>query len=331
MVKVSVIVPVYNVEQYMDKCLNSLINQTLSDIEIILVDDGSTDNSGKKCDDYALNDKRIKVIHQKNKGLSAARQSGLSVCKGEYIAHIDSDDFVNEDYLKILYNFGKDNDADIVIAQIKFYRENIFSDAGVFLGGQIYRELNQKLSILRNDKDKCWTSVVNKIYSKNLINTMENHKNPPNLSVGEDCLWMIKAAFFANKIATVDDSTYFYRYNPTSLTHIVNDKMLKDKDTTTKEIIKFMNEYKFDKTSVETVLDNCIWHNLFDKSKTLDYLKLSIYSKYYEKSIFNLKYLGKFLKCNIQFFKYKLTFNKNRKKYKEKYLILKNQLKNFYE
>lgn len=200
-----------------------------------------------------------------------------------------------------------------------------------FLGGQIYRELNQKLSILRNDKDKCWTSVVNKIFSKNLINTMENHKNPPNLSVGEDCLWMIKAAFFANKIATVDDSTYFYRYNPTSLTHIVNDKMLKDKDITTKEIIKFMNEFEFDKTSVETVIDNCIWHNLFDKSKTLDYLKLSIYSKYYEKSIFNLKYLGKFLKCNIQFFKYKLTFNKNRKKYKEKYLILKNQLKNFYE
>ena len=330
MAKVSVIVPVYNVEQYMDKCLNSLINQTLSDIEIILVDDGSTDNSGKKCDDYALNDKRIKVIHQKNQGLSAARQSGISICKGEYIAHIDSDDFVNEDYLKILYNFGKEKNIDIVIAQIKFFNENNISDAGVFPGGQIYTELNQKLSILRNEKDKCWTSVVNKIFSKNLINTMENHKNPPNLSVGEDCLWMIKAAFFANKIGTVNGSTYFYRYNPTSLTHIVNDKMLKDKDTTTKEIIKFMNDKNFSKGCVDVVLDNCLLHNLFNETTKYDYLKLTKYKNHYIKSIFNPIYTSKLLNLFLNKLRYKLTFNNKRKKRKEKYKQLKEEIKLFH-
>ncbi len=100
---ISVIVPVYNVEKYLDKCLKSILLQDFSDFELILVDDGSTDNSGKICDDFALKDSRIKVVHKENAGPSVARNVGTSVSKGEYITFIDSDDYVDRDYLSILY------------------------------------------------------------------------------------------------------------------------------------------------------------------------------------------------------------------------------------
>lgn len=96
---ISIIAPVYNVEKYLDRCVKSLIAQTYENIEIILVDDGSTDSCGKKCDEYALLDDRIRVIHKKNGGLSDARNAGIDRASGNYIAFIDSDDFVSELYI----------------------------------------------------------------------------------------------------------------------------------------------------------------------------------------------------------------------------------------
>ena len=93
-VMLSIIVPVYNVEKYIGKCIESIVNQTYKDLEIILVDDGSTDNSGKICDEWARKDKRIKVIHKKNGGLSDARNAGLDICTGDYIGFVDSDDYI---------------------------------------------------------------------------------------------------------------------------------------------------------------------------------------------------------------------------------------------
>lgn len=92
--KVSIILPIYNVEKYLDRCMESLLNQTLEDIEIIMVDDGSPDNCPQMCDEYAKKDNRVKVVHKKNAGLGFARNSGLDVAKGEYIAFVDSDDYV---------------------------------------------------------------------------------------------------------------------------------------------------------------------------------------------------------------------------------------------
>ena len=114
MPKVSIIVPVYKVEKYLDRCVQSLINQTLNDIEIILVDDGSPDNCPQMCDDYALKDKRIKVIHKNNAGLGFARNSGLDIARGEYIAFCDSDDCVREDAYEVLYEKMIDSDSDVV-------------------------------------------------------------------------------------------------------------------------------------------------------------------------------------------------------------------------
>ena len=94
---ISIIVPVYNVERYLVKCLDSIVNQTYQNLQIILIEDGSSDNSGKICDDYSKKDQRISVIHKRNEGLSAARNEGLDIAEGEYIGFVDSDDYIEPD------------------------------------------------------------------------------------------------------------------------------------------------------------------------------------------------------------------------------------------
>ena len=112
--KVSVILPVYNVEKYLDRCVKSLLNQTLSEIELILVDDGSPDNSPAICDGYAQQDNRVKVIHQKNRGAGMARNTGLGIASGEYLSFIDSDDFVEVDMLEKMYKLANERKLDAV-------------------------------------------------------------------------------------------------------------------------------------------------------------------------------------------------------------------------
>lgn len=120
---ITVIVPVYNVEKYLPKCIESIINQSYKHIEIILVDDGATDNSGKICDEYATKDSRIKVIHKKNGGLSDARNKGIDASNGQYIVFIDSDDYVQEDMIIKLYENLVENDADISICGLSYVDE----------------------------------------------------------------------------------------------------------------------------------------------------------------------------------------------------------------
>ena len=118
--KVSIIVPVYNTEPWLRECMDSLVNQTLKEIEIICVDDGSPDNCGKILDEYAKKDTRIIVIHQKNQGVSAARNAGLDVASGEYITFVDSDDYVDLNTYEKMYNLAKKDEIDIL--QFKFRR-----------------------------------------------------------------------------------------------------------------------------------------------------------------------------------------------------------------
>lgn len=121
---ISVIVPVYNVENFLDICVASVISQSYSNIEIILIDDGSTDSSGKLCDEYAKKDSRIRVIHQKNNGLSGARNTGMNAAKGDYFCFVDSDDVIHRDFIKILYNCLKEYDSDIAVCDyVKFSKD----------------------------------------------------------------------------------------------------------------------------------------------------------------------------------------------------------------
>ena len=116
-IKVSVIIPVYNVEKYIERCILSVINQTLKDIEIIIVNDGSTDDTKKNIEKY-LNDKRIVYVEQKNSGLSGARNKGLSIAKGDYISFIDSDDYVDNNFIEKLYNALIKNNADVAASSV---------------------------------------------------------------------------------------------------------------------------------------------------------------------------------------------------------------------
>lgn len=122
--KVSVVVPVYNVQDYLKKCVESIINQSHRDLEIILVDDGSTDISGQMCDDFAKHDSRIKVIHKINGGLSDARNKGIALATSEWITFIDSDDYVTTDYIEYLLNLVLENNSDISIATFKYVTRN---------------------------------------------------------------------------------------------------------------------------------------------------------------------------------------------------------------
>ena len=122
---VSIIVPIYKVESYLRRCLDSVISQTYVNLEIILVDDGSPDNCPQICDEYAEKDKRVVVIHKKNGGLSDARNAGLDICKGEYISFVDSDDWIDEKYIEILFNLLQTERADIaIINHQQFYDDN---------------------------------------------------------------------------------------------------------------------------------------------------------------------------------------------------------------
>lgn len=123
---ISIIIPVYNVEQYLDKCLQSVINQTYQDIEIILVDDGSSDNSGILCDKWQEKDSRIKVIHKSNGGVSNARNVAIEQANGEYLMFIDSDDIVSNDLCKVLFEMLKNDNADISICNATHIFDNRF-------------------------------------------------------------------------------------------------------------------------------------------------------------------------------------------------------------
>ena len=122
----SVIVPVYNVQKYLDQCVESVLKQTYTDFEVILVDDGSTDNSGKMCDDWAQKDDRIKVVHQKNQGLSGARNTGIDTSEGEYLVFVDSDDLIAENMFSTLMPMMTDENLDAVWCTFnRFYNDDV--------------------------------------------------------------------------------------------------------------------------------------------------------------------------------------------------------------
>lgn len=119
---ISVIVPVFNVDKYLDQCIGSILNQTFTDFELILVNDGSFDYSYKICKEYAAKDSRVRVLSQENKGMSAARNLGIENAKGQYLSFVDSDDYIVPEYLDCLYTILIENDAEVVIGE--FYRYN---------------------------------------------------------------------------------------------------------------------------------------------------------------------------------------------------------------
>lgn len=212
MPNVSVIVPVYNVEKYLSRCLDSLINQTLEDIEIICVNDGSKDSSPKILEEYAKKDKRIIVLNQENAGLSVARNNGMDNANGEYIGFVDSDDWVDLDFFEKLYTSAVKNSADVAAAD--FVREHP-TKKKIRLGfsaEQVYEKPEDKYLICKTYREGC---VWNKIYKTEFLKSI-NLKFVPGMYY-EDRDFTARSLYFSKRLVTVPNTYYRYFVNPKSI------------------------------------------------------------------------------------------------------------------
>ena len=200
---ISIIVPVYKVEKYIHKCIDSIINQTYSNLEIILVDDGSPDNCAKICDEYALKDERINVIHQKNMGLSEARNRGIQISKGKYIGFVDSDDYIEPTMFQDLYNALIDNNADISICN--FYiinnKEKVLKNNFKSIN---YTKIEALKEILldKNIQSYAW----NKLYKRELFKNIKYPIGKKYEDIGTTFYLFEKS----NKISYIENPEYNY-------------------------------------------------------------------------------------------------------------------------
>lgn len=224
---ISIIIPVYNVEKYLSRCIDSLISQSYKNIEIILVNDGSTDNSNLICEKYAKIDNRIKYIKKKNGGVSSARNIGLDNAIGDYISFIDGDDYVENDMYEIMIDSAIKNNSNIVICN--FVREN---EKGKILRRNSKTKPHISIRFNRNDYSKNLYKypsldlfLWNKLYARKLIyKTNEMVKFNENIDMSEDALFNIELLNFNNEIKCVYINKKFYHYmvNTSSITNQKN-------------------------------------------------------------------------------------------------------------
>ncbi len=221
--KVSVIVPVYNVEPYLPRCADSILAQTLADIEIIFIDDGSTDNSGLICDQYKEKDRRVKVIHKENGGQSSARNCGISIANGEYIAFVDADDRIAEDMYENLCRKMESDASDMVVCNyigvrsdgqdnspLKINDNTVFSISDLGRAEYIF----DYLLAGKHDYSAC-----NKLFRADVI--LKNRIRFPEVRIAicEDAFFIMKYVLTANKISFADKPYYYYCYRAGSSSH----------------------------------------------------------------------------------------------------------------
>lgn len=210
---ISVIIPIYKVEKYLDECLYSIVNQTYENLEILLVDDGSPDNCGKICDEYAQKDNRIKVIHKENGGLSSARNAGLDIAKGEYISFVDSDDVIDEKFIETLYKMCINNSVDIAICDYMRFTDTIEKDKSentinVYSSKKVQNDMYE--NIISEKVVVTW----NKLYKKYLFEEIRF----PVGKIHEDEFTTYKLLYASKSdIAVTNSKFYYYRCNPNGI------------------------------------------------------------------------------------------------------------------
>lgn len=211
---ISVIVPVYNVEKYIDRCIESITNQSYENLEILLINDGSTDYSEEICRKWEKIDSRIKVFSKENGGLSDARNFGLDICTGDFIAFVDSDDFINKDMFKIMLNLSKETLSDIVQCEfLKFKDEN-----GIINKMEEYtiKEFTNIEAIENHYKEELQISTVvawSKLYKRKLFNEIRFPKG----KLHEDEFTTYKLLYKANKVVYTNQKLYYYRQTVNSI------------------------------------------------------------------------------------------------------------------
>ena len=226
MAKVSVIIPIYKVEKYLSRCLDSVVNQTLEDIEIVLVDDGSPDSCPEICDRYAKKDSRIKVIHKKNEGLGYARNSGMLIATGEYIAFLDSDDYVSKDMYEKVYSELKRTDADCCVTGYVVKKDS---------GDEIRKENPLGTAVYKNDDiiikvlagmlgskpnqprdTDVGMSVWKCVYRKELLQEKGILFPSERELISEDIIFQIRVLSQVKRVCTLSEGMYYYCENSNS-------------------------------------------------------------------------------------------------------------------
>lgn len=204
--KISIIVPIYNVEKYLNRCIESIINQTYKNLEIILVDDGSPDNCPQICDEYAKQDHRIKVIHKKNGGLSSARNAGMNIATGEYIGFVDSDDYIDVHMYEVLLNACLSQDCKLSICKIQHFTGDRYSDEIKIC--DTYNSISNEEALwrLQGEDGELFCVAWNKLYHKDLFYELRY----PEGKINEDEFVTYKAIHQAGNVVVCESVLYFY-------------------------------------------------------------------------------------------------------------------------
>lgn len=287
-IKISIIIPVYNAEKYLEECLNSLVNQTLKSIEIICVNDGSTDNSLEILEKYKKKYNNIRLFSQENKGVNAARVVGYENAIGEYIAWVDADDFVTLDMYEKMYNLAIKNDSDIVSCNYNFYPKKVINKEKWF---KEYKGIVDWKFISRN------TIQWNKIVKKQLLEKI----NITSLfkEIGEGCYSMVLIS--TNKITTTNECLYYYRVGQTSLsTNYKNIEWYKNTVVKSEKSYNYIINHNYAKEWIEYYFYLYLYYNLLllivagYNNDTVTYKKAQqilkknkLFSKKYEKYLKN--------------------------------------------
>ena len=276
---ISVIIPIYNSEKYIRKCVDSILQQTYKNIEVILVDDGSSDMSASICDEYKRNNDNVTVLHKQNEGLVKARKDGFRLSSGKWIAFVDSDDWIKEDMMSSLYSMAKTNDADVVISGVNdVYGPNTNSRCNNIASGIYKGEKLQSIKKTLFCGEEYFSFDIlpylwNKLWARNIIEEsiiMADDK----INVGEDVSIGFPAILQSKCIAVTNETFYYYRQNNESMLN-TEKKQLKEYDNS-KRLFHFLNNR----------LANMGFDGLYDESLKKYYIHL-LFTRSYE--IVNLK------------------------------------------
>lgn len=302
-IKISIIVPVYNVEKYLKRCIESIINQTYKNLEIILVDDGSTDNCPAICDEYARKDKRIKVIHKENGGASSSRNTGMDAATGKYITFVDSDDFIKEEFVEYLYNLSIENNCEIVQCSFEIGSNEKFSDIRIRDKVEVYSNIEALCS--RKLKVVPW----GKLYK---MKTIKSIKFPLGI-INEDDATYYKFIYNSKRVCITNKQLYYYYQSNNSVMRNNSKYKRTDFINIYKDRIKFFKEKKEVILYEKSYERFCLVLMLFyisckkDKENTND--KKEILNLYREnlKTVLKSKYTS--IKFKLMFIIFNLTPN----------------------
>lgn len=317
MLDITIIIPVYNRKKYIKKCLDNLLQQDLTNIEIILVDDGSTDGSEKICDYYSKINPIIKVVHQPNLGVAAARNTGLRKAKGKWISWIDSDDLVSQDYINTLKKIAE-SDFDIIVFKYQVFTNKLPEDVITKKGIRLISKPDamQKLS----DTD-FGNFLWNKLFRKKLFSKISFPEN----MVYEDVATTYRLLDKAKKIGCIDKTIYYYRQNNKSIVHQHNSEkaiqMLEDRIKNQNKLVEFLKD-RYPNTVSEQARE--LLEAVFEYIKEIEkgnYIKNCVYDyskKYvhdYEPSLLKdgFKICVKVFLYNNFYHLYKFILKKNKK------------------